>query len=109
LRSHYWLWHLPDAPRRNLAPNVPKHIKIGDADWTITENRDASGKLRITAESPGRKVTQKDISNSSVAPNTKVGATIKETIDLSQSPTGIEIIGNFGGRPVRYTLKYDAN
>jgi hypothetical protein len=92
-----------------LAPNVPKHIKVGDADWIITENRDASGKQKITAESAGRKVTQKDIADSSVPPNTKIGSTITEAVDLTGLPTGVEIIGYFGDKVARYTLKHDAN
>lgn len=92
-----------------LVPNVPKHIKVGDVDWTITEKQLAGGKQTIIAESAGRKVTQKDISGSSVPPNTKIGATIKDTIDLSSAPTGVEMIGYFGGKQARYTLKHDAN
>jgi hypothetical protein len=91
-----------------LAPNVPMHIKVGDVDWTITESKLAGGKLTITAESAGRPVTQKDISDSSVPPDTKIGATIKQTIDLSGLPTGVETIGYFGGKVARFTLKHDA-
>ena len=92
-----------------LVPNVPKHIKVGDADWTITEKRDASGKQKITAESAERKITQKDIADSSVPPDTKIGSTIKETFDLTGLPTGVEVTGYFGGKLARYTLKHDAN
>jgi hypothetical protein len=92
-----------------LVPNVPKHVKVGDADWTITEKRDASGKQKITGESAERKVTQKDIADSSVPPGTKVGSTIKETRDFTGIPTGVEVIGYFDGKPVRYILKYDTN
>jgi hypothetical protein len=92
-----------------LAPNVPKHIKVGDADWTITEKWDASGKQRITAESAEHTVTQKDIADSSVPPDTKIGSTIKDTIDLTGLPTGVEVTGYFGGKLARYTLKQAAN
>ena len=92
-----------------LTPNVPKHIKVGDADWTITERRDASGKRKIFAESAGWKVTQKDIVNSSVPPDTKIGSTIKETMDLTDLPTGVAVTGYFGGKLARYTLKHDAH
>ena len=92
-----------------LAPNVPKHIKVGHADWTITRRRDASGKQKVFAESAGRKVTQKDIANSSVPPDTKIGSTIKEAIDLTDLPTGVEVTGYFGGKLARYTLMHDAN
>src|SRR6185436_3593079 len=92
-----------------LTPNLPKHIKVGDADWTITERRDASGKRKIFAESAGWKVTQKDIVNSSVPPDTKIGSTIKEAIDLTDLPTGVEVTGYFGGKRARYTLKNVAN
>ena len=92
-----------------LAPNVPKHIKVGDADWTITETRDASGKRKVFAESAGWKVTQKHIANSSVPPDTKIGSTIKEAIDLTDLPTGREVTGYFGGKLARYTLKHAAN
>ena len=90
-----------------LAPNVPKHIKVGDADWTITEKRDASGKLKITAESPWRKITQKDIAGSSFPP--KIGTPMRETDDLTGLPTNVETIDYFGDKLVRYSLKYDAN
>jgi hypothetical protein len=92
-----------------LAPNVPKHIKVGDADWTITEKRDASGKLKITAESPWRKITQKDIADSSLPPNIKNRAAMKEALDMTGIPTGVEIIGYFGDKLARYSLKHDAN
>ena len=92
-----------------LTPNLPKHIKVGDADWTITERRDASGKRKIFAESAGWKVTQKDIVNSSVPPDTKIGSTIKEAIDLTDLPTGVEVTGYFGGKLARYTLKHADN
>ena len=92
-----------------LTPNVPKHIKVGDADWTITEKRLANGKLTITAESAWHKVTQKDISDSSVPPNTEIGSNIKHTIDLSKLGTDVETIGYFGSTLARYTLKQDAN
>jgi hypothetical protein len=88
-----------------LAPNVPKHIKVGDADWTITERRDASGKRKVFAESAGRKATEKDIANSSVPPDTKVGSTLSEAIDLIDVPTGTEVTGYFGGKQARFTLK----
>ena len=92
-----------------LAPNVPKQIKVGDADWTFTETRDASGKRKIFAESAGRKVTQKDIANGSAPPNTTIGSTIKEAIDLTDLPTGVAVTGYFGGKRARYTLKNVAN
>ena len=92
-----------------LAPNVPKHIKVGDADWTITARRDASGQQKISAESAGRKVTHQGIASSSVPPDTKVGSTLSEAIDLTGLPAGREITGYFGGKLARYTLKYDAN
>ena len=92
-----------------LAPDVPKHIKVGDADWTITETRDANGKRRIFAESAERKVTQKDIANGSAPPNATIGSTIKEAIDLTDLPTGVAVTGYFGGKVARYTLKHDAN
>ena len=88
-----------------LAPNVPKHIKVGDANWTITETRDASGKQKIFAESDGRKATQKDIANSSAPPDAEIGSTLKEVLDLTGLPTGVEYTGYFGGKPVRFTLK----
>ena len=92
-----------------LAPNVPKHFKVGDVDWTITEKRLASGRQTITAESAERKVTEKDVLDQTVPPNVTIGSILKETFDLSGMPVGVEIYGNFSGRPARYTLKYDAN
>ena len=92
-----------------LAPNVPKHIKVGDADWTITARRDATGKQKIFAESAGRKVTQNDIGTSSVSPDAMIGSTMKEAIDLTDVPTGREVTGYFGGTLARYTLKLDAH
>ena len=92
-----------------LAPNVPKPIKVGDADWIITARRDANGKQKIFAESAGRKVTQKDIANGSAPPNATIGSTIKEAIDLTDLPTGVEVTGYFGGKRARYTLKNVAN
>jgi hypothetical protein len=92
-----------------LASNVPKHIKVGDADWTITAKRDASGKQKITAESAERKITQKDIANESAPPNAKIGSTLTEQIDLTDLPAGVPVTGYFGGTLVRYTLKHDAN
>lgn len=92
-----------------LTPNVPKHIKVGDADWTITAKQDAGGKQKITAESAGRKITQKDIANSSAPPDAKIGSTITEQIDLTDLPTGVAVTGYFGGKAVRYTLKHAAN
>jgi hypothetical protein len=88
-----------------LAPNVPRHIKVGDADWTITAMRDASGKQKIIAESTARKVTLEDLANSAVPPTTDIGTPIKEIIDLSSVPIGVEITGYFGGKLARYTLK----
>jgi len=90
-----------------IAPNAPRHVKIGGADWTFTEWRDASGKQKIFAESAGRKVTQKDIGTSSVSPDAMIGSTIKEAIDLTDVPTGREVTGYFGGTLARYTLKHD--
>lgn len=55
------------------------------------------------------KVTHKDIADSSVPPNTLIGSTIKETIDFSSTPTGVEITGYFGSKLARYTLKHDAD
>ncbi len=92
-----------------LAPNVPKHIKVGEADWTITAKRYASGKQQIIAESDGRKVTQKDIANGSAPPDAPIGSTLTEQIDLTDLPTGVAITGYFGGTLVRYTLKPEAN
>jgi len=92
-----------------LAPNIPKHIKVGDVDWTITEKRFPGGKQTITAESAERTVTRKDISNATVPPTATVGTTIKSTIDLTDLPTNVETMGYFGGTMARYTLKHDAN
>ena len=92
-----------------LAPNVPKHIKVGGADWTITAKRDASGKQRVIAESAGRKVTQKDIANSSAPHDAKIGSTITEQMDLTDLPTGREATGYFGRKLARFTLKHGAN
>lgn len=88
-----------------LAPDVPKHIRVGDADWTFTKRRDATGKKKITAESTERQLTQKDILSSSAAPNAKIGSTTKEVIDLTGLPTGVEVTGYFGGKLARFTLK----
>jgi hypothetical protein len=90
-----------------LTPNVPKHIKIGDRDWMITEKQFASGKQTITAESAEGKVIQNDIPGSLVPPNPGIGATVNETMDLSDLPTGVETVGDFGNTLVRYTLKYE--
>ena len=92
-----------------LTPNVPKHIKVGGADWTLTAKRDASGKEQVIAESAGRKVTQKDIANGYASPNAEIGATLTEQIDLTDLPAGQEVTGYFGGKQVRYTLKHAAN
>jgi hypothetical protein len=81
-----------------LTPDVPKHIKTGDTDWTITEKQFVSGKQTITAESAARKDSSQ---------YQDIGATVKETIDLSNLPTGVETVGNFGNTLVRYTLKHE--
>lgn len=92
-----------------LTQNEPKHFKVDGIDWTITENRFASGKQTIIAEAAEIKVTKKDILNAIVPADTKVGATWKERMDLSSMRSGVEIIGSFGGKLARYTLRYDAN
>ena len=90
-----------------LVPDVPKHVKAGDADVTFTEKRFASGKLTVTAES-GRTVTGKDIADGTAPPRLKAGATLMESVDLTTLPLNAEILQNFAGRPVRYSLRYDA-
>ena len=83
-----------------LAPNVPKHLKVGGIDWTITEGLLVDGKHKIIAECDCKSTKQDPA-------DTPVGSVIHRYQDMTGLPSGVECLGYFGYDSTRFTLKYD--